>query len=78
VVASRPALHNAVSLRQFAPFRSVRRRAHMYVQYGCGPFSAPQGWENFDSSLTLRWERIPIVEKFGFPDRVDINGLFAV
>lgn len=28
------------------------------VQYGCG-FSAPADWLNFDSSLTLRWERIP-------------------
>jgi hypothetical protein len=50
----------------------------MFLQYGCGPFSAPQGWENFDSSLTLRWGRNPIVEKLGFPDRVDINRVFAV
>jgi hypothetical protein len=33
----------------------------MHVQYGCGPFSAPDGWESFDSSLTLRWERIPVL-----------------
>ncbi|WP_396932397.1 class I SAM-dependent methyltransferase [Mycolicibacterium sp.] len=31
-----------------------------YVQYGCG-WSAPQGWRNFDSSPTLRFERLPII-----------------
>src|ERR1700688_376097 len=31
-----------------------------YVQYGCG-WSAPEGWTNFDASLTLKWERIPIL-----------------
>ena len=31
----------------------------MYVQYGCG-FSAPAEWVNFDASMTLRWERMPI------------------
>jgi predicted SAM-dependent methyltransferase len=36
----------------------------MHVQYGCGPFSAPAGWESFDASLTLRWERIPILGRF--------------
>jgi len=30
------------------------------VQYGCG-FDAPDGWLNFDSSPTLRLERLPIV-----------------
>src|SRR6516164_5453535 len=35
----------------------------MYVQYGCG-LSAPSGWTNFDSSLTLRFERLPIIGKF--------------
>lgn len=29
-----------------------------YVQFGCG-LSAPKGWRNFDSSPTLRFERIP-------------------
>ena len=32
----------------------------IYVQYGCG-FLAPEGWLNFDASLTLRFERIPII-----------------
>ena len=32
----------------------------MYVQYGCG-FVAPEEWENYDSSLTLRFERIPFI-----------------
>jgi predicted SAM-dependent methyltransferase len=31
-----------------------------YVQYGCG-WCAPKEWINFDASLTLRWERIPIL-----------------
>lgn len=30
-----------------------------YVQYGCG-FTAADGWLNFDSSPTLRIERIPV------------------
>jgi len=32
----------------------------IYVQYGCG-WSAPKGWLNYDSSPTLRFERIPIL-----------------
>lgn len=31
-----------------------------YVQYGCG-WSAPSGWENYDASPTLRFERIPCI-----------------
>src|ERR1700733_6668534 len=31
-----------------------------YVQYGCG-WSAPKEWINFDASLTLKWERLPIL-----------------
>jgi SAM-dependent methyltransferase len=31
-----------------------------YVQYGCG-LSAPSKWENFDSSPTLRIEKIPLI-----------------
>ena len=34
----------------------------VYVQYGCG-FSPGEGWLNFDSSPTLRMERIPLVGK---------------
>jgi len=32
----------------------------IYVQYGCG-FSAPKEWLNFDASMTLRWERAPLI-----------------
>lgn len=32
-----------------------------YVQFGCGPASAPKEWTNFDASLTLKWERLPIL-----------------
>jgi hypothetical protein len=32
----------------------------VYVQYGCGP-SAGEGWLNFDSSPTLRIERVPVI-----------------
>lgn len=31
-----------------------------YVQYGCG-FSVADGWMNFDSSPTLRIERLPLI-----------------
>jgi predicted SAM-dependent methyltransferase len=46
-----------------------------YVQYGCG-HSAPEGWTNFDSSPTLRIERLPLIGRFvqknesRFPDNV--------
>lgn len=33
-----------------------------YVQYGCG-WDAPDDWMNFDASLTLRIERIPVFGK---------------
>jgi hypothetical protein len=35
----------------------------MYVQYGCH-HCAPAEWVNFDASLTLRIERIPIIGRF--------------
>ena len=31
-----------------------------YVQYGCG-WSAPVEWRNFDTSPTLRFERLPLI-----------------
>jgi len=31
-----------------------------YIQYGCG-WSAPSGWQNFDASPTLRYERLPVI-----------------
>ncbi|PUZ25445.1 methyltransferase type 11 [Chitinophaga parva] len=33
----------------------------LYVQYGCGPFSAPAGWKNFDASPTLRIQQLPLL-----------------
>jgi SAM-dependent methyltransferase len=38
----------------------------MYVQYGCG-LSAPQEWENFDVSPTLKIQKVPMVGKFLTP-----------
>ncbi|MEX2449250.1 MAG: methyltransferase domain-containing protein [Rhodospirillales bacterium] len=32
----------------------------LYVQYGCG-LGCPEGWLNFDSSPTLRLERLPLI-----------------
>lgn len=41
---------------------AMPRNQGLRVQYGCGQ-SAPPGWSNFDSSMRLRVERIPIVGK---------------
>jgi SAM-dependent methyltransferase len=35
----------------------------MHIQYGAG-LSAPDGWQNFDSSPTLRVERLPVIRLF--------------
>lgn len=40
----------------------VKTNTPLYVQYGCG-LSAPAGWLNFDSSPTLRFERLPLLGK---------------
>lgn len=51
-----------------------------YVQYGCG-LSAPKKWRNFDASLTLRFERIPIIGKLyikndsRFPQNVEFGDI---
>ena len=42
------------------PARVSEPRVSKYVQYGCG-WSAPKEWTNFDASLTLKWERFPIL-----------------
>jgi len=34
--------------------------SELNVQFGCG-FCAPMNWVNFDASLTLRFERLPII-----------------
>lgn len=31
-----------------------------YIQYGCG-YSAPEGWLNFDSSPTIKLEKLPVI-----------------
>ena len=46
----------------------------MYIQYGCG-LSAPENWVNFDSSPTLRLQKIPLIggiatRKVRFPDNI--------
>lgn len=43
------------------PLRDLSK--NRYVQYGCG-WSAPEEWINFDASITLRWERIPILGRY--------------
>jgi SAM-dependent methyltransferase len=35
----------------------------LYIQYGCGPFSAPAGWKNYDASPTLRLQQLPVIGK---------------
>ncbi|MBT4929446.1 MAG: methyltransferase domain-containing protein [Flavobacteriales bacterium] len=52
------------------------------VQFGCG-LSAPSGWRNFDSSPTLRIQKIPLLGKalarklqgFNFPDNVEYGDI---
>lgn len=52
----------------------------VFVQYGCG-FSAPESWLNFDSSPTLRVERLPIVGRYvkknaqRFPTNVKLGNI---
>lgn len=52
------------------------------VQYGCG-LSAPKGWRNFDSSPTLRLQKMPFIGKIltrgrvKFPDNVEFGDVAA-
>jgi SAM-dependent methyltransferase len=52
----------------------------LYIQYGCG-LCAPKLWRNFDSSPTLRFERLPIVGRFytrndvRFPNNVEFGDI---
>ena len=55
--------------------------SHLYMQYGCG-LSAPASWRNFDSSPTLRLQRIPLAGSLfrggsfpGFPDTVEFGDI---
>ena len=43
--------------------KNIDKNKKLMVQYGCG-WSAPQNWLNFDSSPTLRFERIPLLGRF--------------
>jgi len=51
-----------------------------YVQYGCG-MNAPEQWRNFDSSPTLRFEKIPLIglmytkNKSRFPKNVEYGDI---
>jgi predicted SAM-dependent methyltransferase len=62
------------------PSPSSRSERHDYVQYGCG-WSAPQTWRNFDSSPTLRFERLPVVGRLytkndkRFPENVEYGDI---
>lgn len=50
------------------------------MQYGCG-WCAPEGWRNFDASLRLRIERIPLLGRLctrnrpRFPDNVEYGDI---
>ena len=52
----------------------------LYVQYGCG-LCAPKGWQNYDVSLSIRAERIPLIGRLigknaeRFPDNVRIGDI---
>lgn len=52
----------------------------LYVQYGCG-LSAPTDWRNFDSSMTLRYEKVPVLGKIyskneqRFPENVEYGDI---
>ena len=50
----------------------------MYVQYGCG-HTAPKEWTNFDASMTLCWERLPLLGSFYTKNaaRFPVNVLFG-
>jgi hypothetical protein len=38
-----------------------------YVHYGCGPYCAPRGWNNFDASPTLRLQSLPAIGRLIAP-----------
>lgn len=43
----------------------MQKSEKLYIQYGCGwSGPTPQQWMNFDSSPTLRFERLPIIGQF--------------
>jgi len=46
----------------------------MYVQYGCGSSTA-EGWRNFDSSPTLRLERLGLKRRRVFPPNAEYGDI---
>jgi len=36
---------------------------NLYIQYGCG-LCAPPDWRNFDASLTLRLQKLPLINQY--------------
>jgi len=59
-----------------------QKNKSLYVQYGCG-FDAPDTWINFDSSPTLRFERLPLIGKLytknekRFPDNIKYGNIVS-
>lgn len=58
----------------------MKAEKKLSVQYGCG-WCAPVGWQNFDASPTLRFERLPVVGYFytknqsRFPENVEYGDI---
>ncbi len=58
----------------------MNNKISKYVQYGCG-FDAPETWLNFDSSPTLRFERLPLIgnlytkNKIRFPKHIKYGNI---
>lgn len=52
----------------------------LYLQYGCGR-CAPPGWENYDASPTVRFERLPLIGKLytknreRFPENIEYGDI---
>ncbi|MFM8732259.1 MAG: methyltransferase, partial [Phycisphaerales bacterium] len=52
------------------------------VQFGCG-LCAPERWTNFDSSATVRLQRLPLLGRFlqptgvRFPDNIRLGDIVA-
>src|SRR5579884_2937348 len=55
-------IHVAARVTKLPDCKKSFKTQSLYVQYGCG-FCAPEEWVNFDASMTLRWERLPLIGK---------------
>jgi Methyltransferase domain len=65
VAIGQPRRHRVLTRRQKGGGAMAirdQRMAPVYLQYGCG-FSVGKNWLNFDSSPTLRIERLPVIGK---------------